>query len=434
MSLTPPITGNEDLDAYLYNISINGVGSGSSNGLNYNYSNGLVTDPNGNVLGYLYQYIHIKYADDNSGTNLSDSPTNKTFYGIKNSTLSTESVIPSDYTWYEVSGTFGTSRFLYFKVTGGRQIKFSVDTSPENYTWVKDTNQPIDLDLIIPLNTISSNEILDAAITELKIAAGAVSAAKTNIASIEATTGNLVANSVGTTQITDNAVVSSKITTNAVVAGKIAANAVTASTIEAGAITTPKIQAGAITAASGILGTAAILEANIANAAITNAKIQDAAITNSKIQDAAITNAKIANLSVDNAKIVDAAITTAKIGVAQIDTLRIGEDQVTIPRGSSASGFGATVTITLAYTAPVALIATFYGQQISGFGPVIRRDGVVVVQGYSASSGGINPIIPITITGVDNPGVGTFVYTVDRVSYGGGTTSSTSLFALGAKR
>jgi len=172
----------------------------------------------------------------------------------------------------------------------------------------------------------------------------------------------------------------------------------------------------------------------IADAAITNAKIQDAAITNAKIQDAAITNAKIANLSVDNAKIVDAAITTAKIGVAQIDTLRIGEDQVTIPRGSSASGFGATVTITLAYTAPVALIATFYGQQISGFGPVIRRDGVVVVQGYSASSGGINPIIPITITGVDNPGVGTFVYTVDRVSYGGGTTSSTSLFALGAKR
>jgi hypothetical protein len=246
MSLTPPITGNEDLDAYLYNISINGVGSGSSSGLNYNYSNGLVTDPNGNVLRYLYQYIGIKYADDNSGTNLSDSPTNKAFYGIKNSTSSTESVLPSDYTWYEVLGTFGTSRFLYFKVTGGRQIKFSVDTSPEDYTWVKDTNQPIDLDLIIPLNTISSNELLDAAITEFKIAAGAVSAAKTNIASIEATTGNLVANSVGTTQITDNAVVSSKITTNAVVAGKIAANAVTASTIEAGAITTAKIQAGAI--------------------------------------------------------------------------------------------------------------------------------------------------------------------------------------------
>jgi len=663
MSLTPPLTGNEDLDSFLYNMTINGIGGG-------NLEDNIVYNDDGS-FSFLYRYLHLKFADNNVGLNLSNSQVNKSYYGLYNFSSLTESDNSANYTWFKTDG-FGTDYKLWYKLLGGRKIEIIVSIlRPNNdpkYIF-DDNNSAIDLDNIkvegedivnTPGTVGKILDILENSITESQLfkslgsridlidadatviasvsyrlleeanarlvdisaeanarAAAILTEANTRAAAIEeeqtirqtedeslaesitllttavddnvaaivveqtarsdadtalatsistlvtAVDDNVAAivveqtarsdadtalatsittlvtavndnsSAIQTEQTTrsnsDTALATSittlqsisnsntvaiqtesstrstetgelfgkytvKIDNNGYVSGFGLASTANNSTpvsdfqvrADRFAITSPAgpsinpsvpfivyTTSQNITTASGETITVdpgvyirnasieyitadqidtrgiAVKDANgttifsagtplgstyIADAAITNAKIQDAAITNAKIQDAAITNAKIANLSVDNAKIVDAAITTAKIGVAQIDTLRIGEDQVTIPRGSSASGFGATVTITLAYTAPVALIATFYGQQISGFGPVIRRDGVVVVQGYSASSGGINPIIPITITGVDNPGVGTFVYTVDRVSYGGGTTSSTSLFALGAKR
>ena len=631
MSLTPPLTGNEDLDSFLYNMTINGIGGG-------NLEDNIVYNDDGS-FSFLYRYLHLKFADNNVGLNLSNSQVNKSYYGLYNFSSLTESDNSANYTWFKTDG-FGTDYKLWYKLLGGRKIEIIVSIlRPNNdpkYIF-DDNNSAIDLDNIkvegedivnTPGTVGKILDILENSITESQLfkslgsridlidadatviasvsyrlleeanarlvdisaeanarAAAILTEANTRAAAIEeeqtirqtedeslaesitllttAVDDNVAAivveqtarsdadtalatsittlvtavndnsSAIQTEQTTrsnsDTALATSittlqsisnsntvaiqtesstrstetgelfgkytvKIDNNGYVSGFGLASTANNSTpvsdfqvrADRFAITSPAgpsinpsvpfivyTTSQNITTASGETITVdpgvyirnanieyitadqidtrgiAVKDANgttifsagtplgstyIADAAITNAKIQDATITNAKIQDAAITNAKIANLSVDNAKIVDAAITTAKIGVAQIDTLRIGEDQVTIPRGSSASGFGATVTITLAYTAPVALIATFYGQQISGFGPVIRRDGVVVVQGYSASSGGINPIIPITITGVDNPGVGTFVYTVDRVSYGGGTTSSTSLFALGAKR
>ena len=620
MSLTPPLTGNEDLDSFLYNMTINGIGGG-------NLEDNIVYNDDGS-FSFLYRYLHLKFADNNVGLNLSNSQVNKSYYGLYNFSSLTESDKSANYTWFKTDG-FGNDYKLWYKLLGGRKIEIIVSIlRPNNdpkYIF-DDNNSAIDLDNIkvegedivntpgtvgkildILENNITESQLFAslgsridlidadatvvasvsyrlleeanarlAAISAEANARGAAieeeqtirqtedeslaesitlltTAVDDNVAAIvveqtaRSNADTALATSISTlvTSVDDNAAaivveqttrsnadtaLASSITTlqsisnsntvaiqtesstrstetgelfgkytvkidnNGYVSGfglaSTANNSTPVSDFQvradrfaiaspAGPSINPSVPfivyttSQNITTASGETITVdpgvyirnanieyitadqidtrgiAVKDANgttifsagtplgstyIADAAITNAKIQDATITNAKIQDAAITNAKIANLSVDNAKIVDAAITTAKIGVAQIDTLRIGEDQVTIPRGSSASGFGATVTITLAYTAPVALIATFYGQQISGFGPVIRRDGVVVVQGYSASSGGINPIIPITITGVDNPGVGTFVYTVDRVSYGGGTTSSTSLFALGAKR
>jgi hypothetical protein len=684
MSLTPPLTGNEDLDSFLYNMTINGIGGG-------NLEDNIVYNDDGS-FSFLYRYLHLKFADNNVGLNLSNSQVNKSYYGLYNFSSLTESDKSANYTWFKTDG-FGNDYKLWYKLLGGRKIEIIVSIlRPNNdpkYIF-DDNNSAIDLDNIkvegedivntpgtvgkildILENNITESQLFEslgsridlidadatvvasvsyrlleeanARLADISAEANAraaaieeeqtirqtedeslaesitllttavddnvaaivveqttrsnadtalatsistlVTAVDDNVAAIvvEQTTRSnadtALATSISTlvtavddnvaaivveqttrsnadtalassittlvTAVDDNSsaiqteqttrsnsdtALASSITTlqsisnsntvaiqtesstrstetgelfgkytvkidnNGYVSGFGLASTANNSTpvsdfqvrADRFAITSPAgpsinpsvpfivyTTSQNITTASGETITVdpgvyirnasieyitadqidtrgiAVRDANgttifsagtplgstyIADAAITNSKIRDAAITNSKIQDAAITNAKIANLSVDNSKIVDAAITTAKIGVAQIDTLRIGEDQVTIPRGSSASGFGATVTITLAYTAPVALIATFYGQQISGFGPVIRRDGVVVVQGYSASSGGVNPVIPITITGVDNPGVGTFVYTVDRVSYGGGTTSSTSLFALGAKR
>lgn len=53
-------------------------------------------------------YTWIKYADDASGTGLSDSPTGKQYIGIApNKTTATESATPADYTWALIQGPQG---------------------------------------------------------------------------------------------------------------------------------------------------------------------------------------------------------------------------------------------------------------------------------------------------------------------------------------
>lgn len=264
MSTTPPITGNEDLDFYLYNLesNLNNVQAVDNNSA-YNSVTGEITDTEGNVVGYLYRYISVKYADDNVGTNLSNVPLNKFYFGVRNNDLNTESTNPADYRWYAVDGGFGSSRSLFYKTTGGRTIRFSADTAAEDYTWLVDPGTAIDLDIIVPIKTISFNEIMDNTIKELNIANSAVTAAKTNIAAIEPSTGFLIANSVGATQITDDAISSQKIQANAIVAGKIAANAVTASTIESGSVTAVKIAASSVTADKISVSQLSSISANI---------------------------------------------------------------------------------------------------------------------------------------------------------------------------
>lgn len=61
------------------------------------------------VNGTTY-YTWIKYADDANGTNMNDSPTNKTYMGIAyNKTTSVESTNASDYTWALIKGTNGVN-------------------------------------------------------------------------------------------------------------------------------------------------------------------------------------------------------------------------------------------------------------------------------------------------------------------------------------
>lgn len=308
--IAPPITGDSELDSFLYNIYINGTdNSGSSGGVNPNTTTGEITDSSGNLLGYLYQFIHIKYADNNTGGGISNTPTGKAYYGTYNSTSLTESINPADYTWHQVAGTFGTTRQLYYYVLGGRQIKFDVNTAPQDYHWLVDSGVAINLDLIVPAQTITTNELLDAAVTNLKLAAGSVTAAKTNIAAISNTTGDLVANSVGPTQITDNAVTTQKITANAITAGKIAADAVAAVNIQAGSIVADKIATDAVTSDK--------ITAN----AITGIKITAEAITADKIAANAITTNKINANAITSDKIAANAVTANKISVGSLSAI-----------------------------------------------------------------------------------------------------------------
>ena len=80
---------------------------------------------------YIEKYLIVAYGDDLSGTNLSSSPTGKNYYGLYNSTTSSFSTNPADYTWYLAQPTFGTSNKLCYINRTGRT--FSFGTAPALY-------------------------------------------------------------------------------------------------------------------------------------------------------------------------------------------------------------------------------------------------------------------------------------------------------------
>lgn len=149
-----------------------------SEAVNYllsNFSQSVSADPNtGQVIGpggeiqyYLYKYMFIKYADNFDGTvGFSNTPTNKTYYGLRNSDISTpESSNPADYVWTHLDpitypSGFGTTNFLYYLTTGGRAIQFQVASAVPNPGWVVDPGTAIDLDFVTNVTTSPSNFVV----------------------------------------------------------------------------------------------------------------------------------------------------------------------------------------------------------------------------------------------------------------------------------
>lgn len=81
-------------------------------------------------------YTWIKYADDASGTGLSDSPTGKEYIGIApNKTTDTESTTPADYTWALIQGPQGIQGVQGIQGPTG-------DDGVTYYTWVKYADSP----------------------------------------------------------------------------------------------------------------------------------------------------------------------------------------------------------------------------------------------------------------------------------------------------
>jgi len=143
-----------------------------SEAVNYllsNFSQSVSADPNtGQVIGpggeiqyYLYKYMFVKYADSFDGTvGFSNTPTNKSYYGLRNSDSSTESTNPADYIWTQVTGGFGTTKFLYYLTTGGRAIQFQVATSVPNPGWEIDPGTAIDLDFVTNVTSTPANFVV----------------------------------------------------------------------------------------------------------------------------------------------------------------------------------------------------------------------------------------------------------------------------------
>jgi hypothetical protein len=71
---------------------------------------------------YDLQYLVVAYGDDLTGTNISSSPTGKSYYGLYNSSSTTYSSTASNYTWFLAQPTFGTAYKLAYIARGSRRL------------------------------------------------------------------------------------------------------------------------------------------------------------------------------------------------------------------------------------------------------------------------------------------------------------------------
>jgi len=114
-----------------------------------NATTGEISGPSGQVVAYLYKYLAVKYADSQDGSlNFSDSPTNKLYYGLRNTNFTTESTNPVDYVWRKVTGGFGTTKFLFYQTSGGRHVEFVIATTAPSINYLQDTGTAINLDIL----------------------------------------------------------------------------------------------------------------------------------------------------------------------------------------------------------------------------------------------------------------------------------------------
>ena len=119
---------------------------------------GIITGPSGVIIAYLYQYLSVKYADSFDGSvNFSNSPTNRQYYGLRNTNSSVESSDYADYIWYQAASGFGTTKFLFYQTSGGRQINFFVGTTAPDATYLQESGPAIDLDFLTTTTTIAYN-------------------------------------------------------------------------------------------------------------------------------------------------------------------------------------------------------------------------------------------------------------------------------------
>jgi hypothetical protein len=132
------------------NYLLNNFGSNVSIDVN----TGIVAGPSGGI-GYLYKYLDIKYATSYDGSvGFSNSPTGATYYGSRNNNSSVESTNPADYIWTSVTGGFGTTKFIWYATSGGRQINVIASATSPGTSYLVDPGTAIDLDVVTGTNAL----------------------------------------------------------------------------------------------------------------------------------------------------------------------------------------------------------------------------------------------------------------------------------------
>lgn len=375
-----------------------------------NYSNqqtGEIVDASGTIIGYLYKYIHVKYADSFDGsTNFSNSPTNRLYYGIRNSDSATESTNPLDYVWNQVTGGFGTTRFLWYITTGGRQIQFQIASTQPNTGWTQDSGAAIDLDTITAAASSPANFIINRITND--------SSAPTNAECIGAIGRTPISGDLCT--VVYNSGISSilyKYTTGWAAYIKY----ISSDLILAGTIKGTNIDAATITGS------------NISANTITGSNIAGNTITASKMVTGTITAA--------SAIIADAAITTAKIANAQVETLKIADNAVTIPAGANSSGTSASISMdTTGFPGIKVLIVVTWTINLNAWssrsGSILRNG--TVIKSYSTGGSSADSSAIVTCTYMDSPPEGVNVYSSSFNPGSSNSVAQTTIAVIGAKR
>jgi len=188
------------------------------------------------------------------------------------------------------------------------------------YFWVRSVNQSDVHSAFVGsasgnFTNVSAGEIVDGAITTVKLAADAVTNAKIAVDAIQ---GDVIA---------AGAIVEAKLGVDAVTNAKLADNAVNTAQIVSSAISAAKIATGAVTNTK--LGTDAVTNAKLADNAVATAQLANNAITSTKISDNAITTGKINANAITTAKINAGAITADTIATNAITAVKINADAVT---------------------------------------------------------------------------------------------------------
>ena len=178
-------------------------------------------------------------------------------------------------------------------------------------------------EVFIKANGISATQILDGAVTTVKIADNAV------------TTAKILNGNVTTAKIADNAVTAGKILNGNVTSVKIADDAVTYAKLQ-NLVTANRVLGSTST---GLIGETQVQTAMIATNAVTTAKILNSNVTTAKIADVAVTAAKIATNAVTATKISSGAVTTDKIAADAVTYAKL-QNLVTANRvlGSTSTG------------------------------------------------------------------------------------------------
>lgn len=305
-----------------------------------NPSNGQIVAPGGNVTGYLYKYIYIKYADSFDGTvNFSNTPTNRLYYGLRNTDTATpESSNPADYVWTLVSGGgFSTTKYLYYITTGGRQVQFAVATSTPNTGWIVDPGTPIDLDVISGANG-PANFVVRRVTND--------SSAPTDAECIAAVGRAPIANDMCT--VNYNSGVSSivyKYTTgwaffqSYITGDIIVAATIVGANIAAGTITANKLNVTQLSAIVADLGSITAGDITVGSSPAISGTTMTGSGTHLYSNGRFVLGNSTTNISFDN--------TNLSINGSLIGTANVVANAITVSAGATNSGSGANITISL---------------------------------------------------------------------------------------
>jgi hypothetical protein len=133
------------------NYILANLGAGTPPGqypVNNDPTTGFISNTVGTLIQYQYRYLDVKYADNTAGLNFSDNPYGRLYFGLYNDDTVTESVSPSQYTWFLVTGGFGATKTLWVVTAGGRHATFAASQeAPDlNQNWRLVPLRSIDLD------------------------------------------------------------------------------------------------------------------------------------------------------------------------------------------------------------------------------------------------------------------------------------------------